>query len=159
MTKATASLDLDFMRKALELAEAAARHGDVPVGAVLVMDGEIAAVGYNQKEANHDPTAHAEMVALRQASARRGGWRLNGATLYVSKEPCIMCAAACVAARIDRIVFACADEKNGGAGSVFDVTNDARLNHRVTVEQGVLAEEAADLLRAFFKARRGADEL
>ena len=150
---------MDFMRKALELAEAAARHGDVPVGAVLVMDGEIAAVGYNQKEANHDPTAHAEMVALRQASARRGGWRLSGATLYVSKEPCIMCAAACVAARIDRIVFACADEKNGGAGSVFDVTNDPRLNHRIAVEQGVLAEEAADMLRAFFRARRTADEL
>ena len=159
MTKATTSLDMDFMRKALELAEAAARHGDVPVGAVLVMDGEIAAVGYNQKEANHDPTAHAEMVALRQASARRGGWRLSGATLYVSKEPCIMCAAACVAARIDRIVFACADEKNGGAGSVFDVTNDPRLNHRIAVEQGVLAEEAADMLRAFFRARRTADEL
>jgi len=159
MTSKTAELDLQFMRKALELAEAAARHGDVPVGAVLVMDGEIAAVGYNQKEANHDPTAHAEMVALRQASARRGGWRLGGATLYVSKEPCVMCAAACVAARIDRIVFACADEKNGGAGSVFDITNDPRLNHRVTVEQGTLAQEAADMLQAFFKARRGTGEL
>jgi len=159
MTSKTAELDLQFMRKALELAEAAARHGDVPVGAVLVMDGEIAAVGYNQKEANHDPTAHAEMVALRQASARRGGWRLGGATLYVSKEPCVMCAAACVAARIDRIVFACADEKNGGAGSVYDITNDPRLNHRVSVEQGTLAREAAEMLQAFFQARRGIGEL
>jgi tRNA(adenine34) deaminase len=157
--KSSASVDVEFMRKALELAQAAQRHGDVPVGAVIVMEGEIAAVGYNQKEANHDPTAHAEMVALRQASARRGGWRLNGATLYVSKEPCVMCAAACVAARIDRIVFACADEKNGGAGSVFDITNDPRLNHRVLVEKGTLAEEAAEMLREFFRARRGADEL
>src|SRR5271165_6974276 len=128
--------DIAFMRKALELAGSAQRHGDVPVGAVIEMDGEIAAVGFNQKEANHDPTAHAEMVALRQAAARRGGWRLAGATLYVTKEPCVMCAAACVAARIDRIVYACDDPKGGGAGSVFDVCRDARLNHRVSIEKG-----------------------
>ena len=147
------------MRKALELAGAAQRHGDVPVGAVLAIDGEVAAVGFNQKEANHDPTAHAEMVALRQASARRGGWRLTGATLYVTKEPCVMCAAACVAARIDRIVYACPDPKGGGAGSVLNVVDDPRLNHRVAVSAGVLADEAADMLRAFFRERRDAPEL
>jgi tRNA(adenine34) deaminase len=142
------------MRRALELAEIASERGDVPVGAVLVIDGLIAAVGFNQKEANHDPTAHAEIVALRQAAARRGGWRLSGATLYVTKEPCVMCAAACVAARIDRLVYACADPKGGGAGSVFNITADARLNHRVVVESGLLQEEAAAQLRDFFKVRR-----
>jgi tRNA(adenine34) deaminase len=151
--------DIAFMRKALELAGSAQRHGDVPVGAVVEMDGEIAAVGFNQKEANHDPTAHAEMVALRQASARRGGWRLSGATLYVTKEPCVMCAAACVAARIDRLVYACPDPKGGGAGSVLNVVDDPRLNHRVRVSSGVLADEAAEMLRAFFRERRTADEL
>jgi len=153
------AIDVEFMRKALELAEVAQRHGDVPVGAVIVLGGEIASAGFNQKEANHDPTAHAEMVALRQASARRGGWRLSGATLYVTKEPCIMCAAACVASRIDRIVFGCADPKGGGAGSVFNLVDDARLNHRIEVHAGVLSDEAADMLRAFFQARRTAQEL
>jgi tRNA(adenine34) deaminase len=151
--------DIAFMRRALELAEVAQRHGDVPVGAVITIDGEIAAVGFNQKEANHDPTAHAEMVALRQASARRGGWRLTGATLYVTKEPCVMCAAGCVAARIDRIVYACPDPKGGGAGSVFNVVDDPRLNHRIAVACGVLSDEAASMLRRFFQARRDAREL
>src|ERR1700736_2124944 len=109
------------MRRALELAEIARERGDVPVGAVLVIDGLIAAVGFNQKEANHDPTAHAEIVALRQAAARRGGWRLNGATLYVTKEPCVMCAAACVAARNERGVYICADYTRGGGGAVFSI--------------------------------------
>lgn len=142
------------MRRALELAAVASARGDVPVGAVLVREGEIAAVGFNQKEAAHDPTAHAEIVAIRQAAARSGGWRLGGATLYVTKEPCVMCAAACVAARIDRIVYGCADPKGGGAGSVLDVANHEKLNHRVIVEGGVLGEESAQLLRAFFKERR-----
>jgi tRNA(adenine34) deaminase len=146
--------DETYMRRALELAAIAEQHGDVPVGAVLVRDDAIEAVGFNQKEANHDPTAHAEIVAIRQAAARFGGWRLAGATLYVTKEPCVMCAAACVAARIDRIVYACPDPKGGGAGSVLDVTGDERLNHRVVVEQGLLGEEAADMLRAFFRKRR-----
>jgi tRNA(adenine34) deaminase len=143
-----------YMRRALELAAVAEQRGDVPVGAVLVRDGEIAAVGFNQKEANHDPTAHAEIIALRQAAARLGGWRLSGTTLYVTKEPCIMCAAACVAARIDKIVYACPDPKGGGAGSVLDVTGDERLNHRVSVERGLLEEEAAQMLRAFFRRKR-----
>ena len=146
--------DETYMRRALELAALAQERGDVPVGAVIVRDGEIEAVGFNQKEANHDPTAHAEIVAIRQAAARFGGWRLARATLYVTKEPCIMCAAACVAARIERIVYACPDPKGGGAGSVLDVTGDTRLNHRVVVEQGLMREEAADMLRAFFRKRR-----
>src|ERR1700694_456029 len=153
----TAAIDVEFMRKALELAAVAQRHGDVPVGAVLVIETEIAAVGFNQKEANHDPTAHAEVVALRQAAARRGGWRLNGATLYVTKEPCIMCAAACVAARIDRIVYACADPKGGGAGSVYNVADDPRLNHQVEIVKGVREEEAAQMLRTFFRDKRNAE--
>jgi len=142
------------MRKALALAAIAQERGDVPVGAVVVVNGGVAAVGFNQKEANHDPTAHAEIVALRQAAARRGGWRLSGATLYVTKEPCVMCAAACVAARIDRIVYACADPKGGGAGSVYNVTDDPRLNHRVEIVRGVREEEAAQMLRAFFRDKR-----
>ena len=142
------------MDKALELAAISKERGDVPVGAVLVIDSAIAAVGFNQKETNHDPTAHAEMVALRQAAARRGGWRLSGATMYVTKEPCVMCAAACVAARIDRIVYACDDPKGGGAGSVYNVADDPRLNHRIAISKGVRAEQAAELLRAFFRERR-----
>ncbi|HKW45343.1 MAG TPA: tRNA adenosine(34) deaminase TadA [Candidatus Eremiobacteraceae bacterium] len=146
--------DSVFMRKALELAHTAAERGDVPVGAVLVNDGEIAAVGFNQKEANHDPTAHAEMVAIRQAAARLGGWRLADATLFVTKEPCVMCAGACIAARIRRLVYACADPKGGGAGSVFDLTNSDLMNHRLVVEKGLLEDEAATMLRTFFKDRR-----
>jgi tRNA(adenine34) deaminase len=146
--------DDEFMRQALALAEVARKHGDVPVGAVLVIDGQVAAVGFNQREANHDPTAHAEVVALRQAAARQGGWRLSGATLYVTKEPCLMCAAACVAARIERIVYACADPKGGGAGSVYNLVDDSRLNHRVRVEKGVREEEAAEMLRKFFRDKR-----
>jgi tRNA(adenine34) deaminase len=146
--------DTALMRKALELAQIASMRGDVPVGAVLAIGGEIAAVGFNQKEANHDPTAHAEIIALRLAAARHKGWRLENATLYVTKEPCVMCAGACVAARIERLVYACADPKGGGAGSVFDVTNSALLNHRMTIDRGVLQDEAAAMLKAFFKAKR-----
>jgi tRNA(adenine34) deaminase len=142
------------MRRALELAQIAGTRGDVPVGAVVAIDGEIASVGFNQKEANHDPTAHAEIVALRQAAARHRSWRLENATLYVTKEPCVMCAGACVAARIERLVYACDDPKGGGAGSVFDVTNSALLNHRITVDRGVLQDEAAAMLKAFFKSKR-----
>ncbi len=148
----------DFMRKALELAAVAQDHGDVPVGAVVVRDDRVISVGFNQKEANHDPTAHAEMVALRQAAARTGGWRLTGATLFVTKEPCLMCAAACVAARIRRIVYGCPDVKGGGTGSLYNLVADGRLNHRVEVEGGLLAEEAARMLREFFRRRR-TDEL
>jgi tRNA(adenine34) deaminase len=148
------AVDDEFMLRALALAAIAQERGDVPVGAVLVIGDEVAAVGFNQKEANHDPTAHAEIVALRQGAARRGGWRLTGATLYVTKEPCLMCAAACVAARIDRIVYACADPKGGGAGSVYNLVEDPRLNHRVEIVKGVREEEAAQMLRSFFRDKR-----
>jgi tRNA(adenine34) deaminase len=151
------TVDDEFMAQALGLAAIARERGDVPVGAVIVMGLEVTAVGFNQKEANHDPTAHAEIVALRQAAARRGGWRLAGATLYVTKEPCLMCAAACVAARIERIVFACADPKGGGAGSVYNLVEDPRLNHRVEVVKGVREEEAAEMLRAFFRDKRNSE--
>ena len=154
-TEETASVDGEFMNRALGLARTAQRWGDVPVGAVLVVGDDVVAVGFNQKEANHDPTAHAEVVALRQAAARLGGWRLRGSTLYVTKEPCVMCAAACVAARIDRIVYGCADPKGGGAGSVLNVADNPKLNHRIDVQGGVLEEETASLLREFFQARRG----
>lgn len=143
-----------FMRKALDLADIAGRRGDVPVGAVLVIDERIVSVGFNQKEANHDPTAHAEVVALRQAAAHLGAWRLSGATLYVTKEPCVMCAAACVAARIERVVFGCHDRKGGGAGGVINIVAHPRLNHRVDVVAGVLEDEATALLRDFFSDRR-----
>ena len=149
------SLDERCMRRALELARSAERWGDVPVGAVLAVNGDIAAVGFNQKEANHDPTAHAEVVALRQAAARLGSWRLNGAVLYVTKEPCVMCAAACVAARIERIVYGCPDPKGGGAGSVLNIADHPKLNHRIAVEKGMLEAEASALLKEFFKKRRG----
>ncbi len=141
----------------MHLATIAEQRGDVPVGAVLVIDGKIVAVGYNQKEANHDPTAHAEIVALRQAAAHRGTWRLCGATLYVTKEPCVMCSAACVAARIERIVYGCADLKGGGSGSLLNVANDERLNHRVIVEGGLLEGEARELLQSFFLRKREED--
>jgi tRNA(adenine34) deaminase len=146
--------DTALMRRALELAQIAGSRGDVPVGAVLAIGGEIASVGFNQKEANHDPTAHAEIVALRQGAARQQGWRLENATLFVTKEPCVMCAGACVAARIERLVFACADPKGGGAGSVFNVTASPLLNHQIRVESGVLQDEASAMLKAFFKAKR-----
>ncbi|MDQ6766488.1 MAG: tRNA adenosine(34) deaminase TadA [Candidatus Eremiobacteraeota bacterium] len=153
----TPAIDDEYMQKALALAEIARERGDVPVGAVLVIDSMVAAVGFNQKETNHDPTAHAEIVALRQAAARRGGWRLSGATLYVTKEPCLMCAAACVAARIDRIVYACDDPKGGGAGSVYNLMEDPRLNHQVEIVKGVREEEASQMLRSFFHDKRNAE--
>ncbi|MBC5805689.1 MAG: tRNA adenosine(34) deaminase TadA [Candidatus Eremiobacter antarcticus] len=145
------------MQRALEFAKIAHQRGDVPVGAVLVVGTDIAAVGFNQKESNHDPTAHAEIVALRQGAARKGGWRLSGATLYVTKEPCVMCAGACVAARIERLVYGCDDPKGGGAGSVLNVLANPRLNHRVEVLRGVREAEAAQLLRSFFRERRSAE--
>ena len=148
-----------YMRIALDLARKAGERGDVPVGAVVVSGGEVIGSGLNQKEIENDATAHAEIEALREASSKSGTWRLADATLYVTKEPCVMCAGACVAARIGRLVYACADPKGGGAGSVFDLTNSPRLNHRMTVEKGVLEEEAAEMLRAFFRGKRKRDDL
>jgi len=144
-----------FMRRALELAQRAeSEHAEVPVGAVLVKDGEVLGEGWNHNIGTHDPTAHAEIGALRDAGRRAGNHRLPGATLYVTLEPCVMCAGAIVHARVARVVFAAEDPKTGAAGSVFDTLISPLHNHRVTVEHGLLAAESATLLRAFFKARR-----
>lgn len=146
--------DRDMMRKALALARRAEARGEVPVGAVIVLGGEIVGRGWNQPIASHDPSAHAEIRALRQASRRTGNYRLVGATLYVTLEPCVMCAGAMVHARIDRLVYGAADPKTGAAGSVFDMLQRPELNHRVEVTGGVLAEECGSLLRSFFRSRR-----
>ena len=142
------------MRRALALAERAASADEVPVGALVVVDGAIVAEAHNEPRSRNDPTAHAEILALRAAGEALGHWWLNGATLYVTLEPCAMCAGAVVLARIDRLVFAAADPKAGMAGSLACVPRDERLNHRVEITSGVLADEAGTLLRDFFKARR-----
>ncbi len=147
------------MRLALAEAAAAAEHGDVPIGAVVVRDGEVIAAAGNERELQADPTAHAEVLALRAAAAALGGWRLPGTTLYVTLEPCAMCAGAIVLARVPRVVFGAADPKAGAAGSVLDILADPRLNHRPDVTGGVLAEDAAKLLREFFAGRRTGSEL
>jgi len=136
---------------ALEQARLALATDDVPVGAVVVdADGTVIGVGRNEREATGDPTAHAEVIALRAAAAHRGEWRLTGCTLVVTLEPCTMCAGASVLARVDRIVFGAVDEKAGAVGSLWDVVRDRRLNHRPEVVAGVRAQESSDLLRAFF---------
>ena len=142
------------MRVALAEAEAASAHDDVPIGAVLVEGDRIVGRGHNRRELDGDPTAHAELLALRAGAAARGGWRLDGCTLYVTLEPCVMCAGALVLSRIDRVVFAADDPKAGAVGALYDVPRDPRLNHNVEVVRGVLAEEAAGLLKGFFAARR-----
>ena len=146
--------DVRFMEEALREARAAPEHDDVPIGAVVVKDGQVIARARNRREADEDPTAHAEILALRDAAVHVGRWRLDGCTLYVTLEPCFMCAGACVNARLERIVYGAPDPKAGAVGSLADVPGDSRLNHRPAVESGVLAEEAGELLRAFFRARR-----
>jgi len=146
--------DSDFMQAALAQARLAAEGGEVPIGAVVVREGAIVASGQNRVLRDLDPTAHAEIVALRAAGAAIGNYRLNGCTLYVTLEPCSMCAGAMIHARLDRLVFATADPKAGAAGSVLSVLNHPQLNHQMQVEQGILADEAGDLLRSFFRERR-----
>jgi tRNA(adenine34) deaminase len=143
-----------FMRLALREAERALEHDDVPIGAVLVHEGEVLAAARNERELRGDPTAHAEVLALREASARLGTWRLLDTVLYVTLEPCAMCAGAIVLARVPRVVYAAEDPKAGAAGSVLDVLAEPRLNHRPVVDRGLLAPEAAEMLRAFFASRR-----
>ena len=143
-----------FMRLALREAEQALDHDDVPVGAVIVKDGEVIGTGHNERELRNDPTAHAEMLALREASKALGSWRVLDAVMYVTLEPCTMCAGAIVLARIPRIVYAAADPKAGAAGSVVNLLDMPQLNHRPQVAAGLLAQEAGDLLRAFFASRR-----
>jgi tRNA(adenine34) deaminase len=146
--------DERFMRLALEEARLALEHDDVPVGAVVVHHGEVVGAGRNERERRGDPTAHAEMLALQEAARRRGSWRLLDTVLYVTLEPCAMCAGAIVLARVPRVVYGAADPKAGAAGSVLDVLAEPRLNHRPLVEGGVLAAESAALLTEFFTARR-----
>ena len=147
-------LDEAMMRLALDEARGAATRGDVPVGAVLARGEEVLGRAGNARERDQDPTAHAEIVALRQAAAAVGRWHLEGCAMYVTLEPCAMCAGALVLARVDRLVFGAPDPKAGFVGSLGDLVRDPRLNHTLEVRSGVLADEAADLLRAFFRERR-----
>lgn len=148
--------DQFYMRRAIELARQAESAGEVPVGAVIVRDDAILAEGFNRPISIHDPTAHAEMIALRAAAARSDSYRLTGTTLYVTLEPCAMCAGAMVHARVQRLVYAATDPRAGAAGSIFNVVQNPALNHRLQVDAGVLAEECSSMLREFFVARRGA---
>ena len=143
-----------FMRLALREAERALEHEDVPVGCVIVLDGEVIASARNERELREDPTAHAEVLALREAAKHVGRWRLDGCVLYVTLEPCAMCAGAIVLARVPRVVFGALDPKAGAAGSVMNVLAEAKLNHRPEVAPGLLADESAELLRQFFAVRR-----
>jgi tRNA(adenine34) deaminase len=146
-------LDEDYIRRAIEIAARAEEAGDVPIGAVLV-SGDLVLEAKNEKESRPDATAHAEMLLLRDAAERLEAWRLSEATIYVTKEPCVMCAGAMVAARIKRVVYGCPDPKGGAAGSVLDVLRHPALNHRVEVTAGVLEAETAAQLQAFFRKRR-----
>jgi tRNA(adenine34) deaminase len=143
-----------FMRLALREAVRATEHDDVPIGAVIVRGGEVIGSGHNERELRADPTAHAEMIALREAARTLGSWRVLDSVMYVTLEPCAMCAGAIVLSRLPRLVYGATDPKAGAAGSVLDVLDEPRLNHRPQVEGGLLAEECADLLRAFFAPRR-----
>jgi tRNA(adenine34) deaminase len=146
--------DDHFMREALTLAQQAEALGEVPVGAVVVRDGVIVGRGYNQPIAAHDPTAHAEVVAMRDAAARIGNYRLVGCELYVTLEPCVMCAGAIMHARVERVVYGATDPKTGACGSVVDLFSDTRLNHHASVVPGVLSEECSERLKTFFIRRR-----
>jgi tRNA(adenine34) deaminase len=145
-----------YMREALALAAIAEAHGEVPVGAVVVSDGAIIGRGYNQPITSHDPSAHAEIIAMREAAARSGNYRLTGCELYVTLEPCVMCAGAIMHARIARLVFGAADPKTGACGSVVNLFSEASLNHHATVVPGVMAAECGARLSAFFSQRRRA---
>jgi tRNA(adenine34) deaminase len=147
-------LDRQFMQQALEQARLAALAGEVPVGAVIVRNGEVIARAFNQPITKHDPSAHAEMLVLRQAALSEENYRLPGTTLYVTLEPCTMCAGAMLHARVDRIVYGAADPKTGAAGSVLDVFSSKQINHQTVIEGGVMAQECGQLLRDFFKERR-----
>ncbi len=146
--------DVEWMQQALALARRAALLGEVPVGAILVREGEIIGSGHNRREVDGDPLAHAELLALRQATMATEGWRVLGSTLYVTLEPCAMCAGALVNSRVTRLVYGAADPKAGFCGSLGDLVRDPRLNHRLEVTGGVLAEESGELLRRFFARLR-----
>ena len=149
-----AELDRQFMQQALSQAKLAAAAGEVPVGAILVRDGQIISTGFNQPITNSDPSAHAEMMALRAAAQSESNYRLPGTTLYVTLEPCTMCAGAMLHARVERVVFGAADPKTGAAGSVLNVFSEKQINHQTQVEGGIMGEECGQVLRDFFKERR-----
>ncbi|NQW70038.1 MAG: tRNA adenosine(34) deaminase TadA [Betaproteobacteria bacterium] len=149
-----AALDRQFMQQAIEQAHLAAIAGEVPVGAVLVRDGQVISKAFNQPITNHDPSAHAEMLALRQAALTEQNYRLPGTTLYVTLEPCAMCAGAMLHARVDRIVFGAPDPKTGAAGSVVDLFAMKQINHQTSIEGGIMGDECGQLLKNFFKERR-----
>ncbi|ANO50833.1 tRNA adenosine(34) deaminase TadA [Woeseia oceani] len=146
--------EISYMQEALRLAALAAEQGEVPVGAVVVRRGEIIGRGYNRPIANHDPTAHAEIMALREAAAAIGNYRLTGCELVVTLEPCVMCLGAMLHARVSRLLFGAYDEKAGAAGSVLDLSSERALNHRIEVSGGLLADESRELLQSFFVSRR-----
>ena len=149
-----ADVDEQYMRLALAEAALAAEEGEVPIGAVVVCDGQVVAKAHNRRETDADPSAHAEFRAMVDAAHALGRWRLSGCTVYVTLEPCLMCAGLMVNARIDRCVYGATDPKGGALGTLFDVSDDPRLNHSFRVTPGVLADECASLLREFFRARR-----
>jgi tRNA(adenine34) deaminase len=149
-----AELDRQFMQQALSQAKLAAAAGEVPVGAVLVRDSQVISTGFNQPITNSDPSAHAEMMALRAAASDEANYRLPGTTLYVTLEPCTMCAGAMLHARVDRVVFGATDPKTGAAGSVLNVFSEKQINHQTVVEGGIMSEECGQILRNFFKERR-----
>ena len=149
-----AELDQQYMRMAIEQAQLAAQSGEVPVGAVLVKDGQVISKAFNKPIANHDPSAHAEMLALREAALAEENYRIPGSTLYVTLEPCAMCSGAMLHARIDRVVYGASDPKTGAAGSVLDIFASKQINHQTSVEGGIMSEECGQLLPDFFKGRR-----
>jgi tRNA(adenine34) deaminase len=148
------STDYDFMKIALEEAREAYRFGEVPVGAVLVLDGNILVQAHNSPITKNDPSAHAEMLVLRQAGEKIGNYRLTGAELYVTLEPCVMCAGAIVQARLARVIFGARDPKCGAAGSLYNILTDERLNHQVEITEGILREECGEILSRFFQQKR-----
>jgi tRNA(adenine34) deaminase len=152
------AIDRRFMAAAINQADIACENGDVPVGVVIVYENKIIAKGYNQRHQLGDPTAHAEIIALTAAAEYIGNWRLHGCTIYVTLEPCCMCAGACVLARLDRLVFGCDDPKAGACGSLYNIVQDERLNHRLAVSKGVLAEECSAVLTDFFRKKRNSTD-
>ena len=147
-------IDLQYMRLAIEQAQLAAQSGEVPVGAVLVKDGQVISKAFNKPIANHDPSAHAEMLALREAALAEKNYRIPGSTLYVTLEPCAMCSGAMLHARIDRVVYGAPDPKTGAAGGALNIFSSKQINHQTSVDGGIMSEECGQLLREFFKGRR-----
>jgi tRNA(adenine34) deaminase len=154
MNVTKAEQDEQYMRQAIEAAKIAQENGDVPIGAVVVYENQVIGRAYNQREQLKDPTAHAEIIALTQAAAFIESWRLHGCTMFVTLEPCAMCAGALVLGRLDRLVYGCGDPKAGACGSLYNIVQDERLNHRLEITSGVLADECAKLLQDFFRQKR-----